>query len=98
MTPNRVFPMRTASTTRDAANSVNMRGHLGWDNATTVANVKAMCAALRAGDRLSVSEHLTGVESDYTGFRAEVQLFVGPENCSPPVDRPDWQEPLSYSL
>jgi hypothetical protein len=22
------------------------------------------------------------VKSDYTGFRAEVQLFAGPENCS----------------
>jgi hypothetical protein len=26
---------------------------LGWDNDTTVANVKAMCAAFRAGDGLS---------------------------------------------
>jgi hypothetical protein len=37
---------------------------------------------LRAGDRLSVWGHLIAVESDYMGFRAKVQLFVGPENRS----------------
>jgi hypothetical protein len=37
---------------------------------------------LRAGDRLSVWGHLLAVESDYMGFRAKVQLFVGPENGS----------------
>lgn len=37
---------------------------------------------LRAGDRLSVWGHLIGVEADYTGFRAKVQLFVGPESRS----------------
>ncbi len=37
---------------------------------------------LRAGDRLSVWGHLIGVESDYMGFRAKVQLFVGPESLS----------------
>jgi hypothetical protein len=37
---------------------------------------------LRAGDRLSVWGHLIAVESDYMGFRAKVQLFVGPESRS----------------
>jgi hypothetical protein len=37
---------------------------------------------LRAGDRLSVWGHLLAVESDYTGFRAKVQLFVGPQSRS----------------
>jgi len=37
---------------------------------------------LRAGDRLSVWGHLIAVESDYIGFRAKVQLFVGPESRS----------------
>ncbi len=35
---------------------------------------------LRAGDRLGVWGHLLGVEADYMGFRAKVQLFVGPES------------------
>jgi hypothetical protein len=59
-----------------------MRGHLGWENGTMVANVMAMCASLRAKDRLSVWHHLRVWEPDYTGFPAKVQLFVGPENCS----------------
>ena len=37
---------------------------------------------LRAGGRLSAWGHLIAVESDYTGFRAKVQLFVGPESLS----------------
>lgn len=35
---------------------------------------------LRAGDRLKVWGHLVCVEADYIGFRAKVQLFVGPKN------------------
>jgi hypothetical protein len=34
---------------------------------------------LRAGDRLSAWGHLISTESNYTDFRAKVQLFVGPE-------------------
>jgi hypothetical protein len=52
---------------------------------------------LRAGDRLSAWGHLIGVDSGYMGFRAKVQLFVGPESRST-VYRPDWQEPFSDSL
>jgi hypothetical protein len=37
---------------------------------------------LRASDRLSVWGHLLGVDAGYTGFRAKVQLFAGPENRS----------------
>ena len=37
---------------------------------------------LRAGDRLSVWGHLIAVDANYTGFRAKVQLFAGPENRS----------------
>jgi hypothetical protein len=37
---------------------------------------------LRGGDRLSAWGHIIAVESDYMGFRAKVQLFVGPESLS----------------
>ena len=37
---------------------------------------------LRAGDRLSAWGHIVCVEAGYKGFRAKVQLFVGPQNQS----------------
>ncbi len=37
---------------------------------------------LRFGDRLRVWGHLIVVESGHTGFRAKVQLFVGPQSAS----------------
>jgi hypothetical protein len=37
---------------------------------------------LRAGSRLKVWGHLIGVDSSHMGFRARVQLFVGPQNRS----------------
>ena len=41
---------------------------------------KQFAYQLLAGDRLKVWGHLVCVEADYTGFRAKIQLFVGPEN------------------
>ena len=59
-----------------------------------VANVMAMCASLRAKDRLSVWHHLRVWESDYTGFPAKVQRRVVPPesntNTSGKVHGPIW--------
>ena len=88
------FSDAAVSSTRDAANIVKMRGHLGWENGTMVANVMAMCASLRAKVRLSVWHHLRVWESDYTGFPAKVQRrIVPPEsntNTSGKVHGPIW--------
>jgi hypothetical protein len=61
-----------------------------------VANVMAMCASLRAKDRLSVWHHLRVSESDYTGFPATqrfnylwgrkiVQLYTPPRSARTPL-------------